>query len=53
MVSSETTEYLVEAIVGHRGSLREGDREVLVKWVGYEEPDWRKPETLKNPNLVS
>jgi transposase InsO family protein len=49
----ETTEYLVEAIVGHRGSLREGDREVLVKWVGYEEPDWREPETLRNPNLVT
>ena len=50
----ERSEFAIEAIVGHRGSLKHNTREVLVKWVGYEldTSDWRDPDTLQNKEVV-
>ena len=43
----DTDQYLVEAILDHRGytgqgsSKRSSDLEFLVKWVGYDKPEWQ------------
>ena len=39
-------EYEVEEIQDHRGTLVDNTREYLVKWSGYEQPDWEPHRNL-------
>ena len=43
---SREKEYEVEEILDHRGTFIGGDREYLVKWQGYEQPDWEPDSNL-------
>ena len=43
-LNREDEEFEVERIIGHRGRKVDGTREVLVRWVGYDNPTW-EPET--------
>jgi transposase InsO family protein len=51
-IELEKAEYYVEAITGHRGRKYDGTREVLVKWVGYDDETWEPEEGVKNPELL-
>lgn len=45
--------YLVEEILAHKGDLkkRKSDIQVLVKWLGYEEPDWQPWKNVRENSL--